>query len=309
MTHIQESREQRAARAALSHSLQAPLHACATGALAPNVALARLLMVADTKAKVEAALTAAQRECTTPQAAKRVTTAVALWRTTPRAWDTVKGVLHAAGHAGVAPSASSWAAKFDIAAGVSPEASAALYSLGRADLLDVAAQSIVRRLQAWGLTGQRRIVLDLGCGSGRLSAALSPVVHRVVAADVSAGMLTAACVRCRNLANVSLMPVSGEDLSAFADGAFDLLLAVDVFPYLVSCAVNLAERHMCDAYRILAPGGSLVILNYAYGLDEAREAGEAISLAESAGLQLVRTAQGDFELWDGRTFYFQRPEV
>jgi SAM-dependent methyltransferase len=292
-----------------SDALREPLHACANGELAPNVALARLIVLANTKAEAEAALAAAQRERTSSPQAERIAAAVMLWRGTPSAWDTVKRVLDAADHDGMALSVPAWAARFDSAARVSPEASAALYSLGRADLLDAAAHSVVRRLRAWGLTGEHRAVLDLGCGCGRLSAALAPFVHRVVGVDVSAGMLSAARARCRGLANVSLLPISGEDLSAFAEDGFDLVMAVDVFPYLVSCADALAERHMREAFRVLTPGGALVILNYAYGPDAAAEARGAIALAQRAGLQLVRTGRGDFELWDGRTFHFRRPEV
>jgi SAM-dependent methyltransferase len=292
-----------------SDALREPLDACADGELAPNVALARLIVLADTKPQAEAALEAVRRARTAAPEAERIAAAIALWRGTPRAWDTVKQVLDAADHAAMAQGASTWAARFDGAARVSPEASAALYSLGRADLLEAAAQSIVRRLRCWGLTGPHCTVLDLGCGCGRLSAVLSPFVRWVTGVDVSAGMLSAARARCRRLANVSLVAVSGEDLSAFADGAFQLVLAVDVFPYLVSCAGGVAERHVSEACRVLAPGGSLLILNYAYGLDEAAEAGEAIACAERAGLQLVRAARSDFELWDGRTFHFTRPEV
>ena len=65
-------------------------------------------------------------------------------------------------------------AMFDWLVAQSPEASVALYSLGRPDLLDQATAEIVRVLRHWGLLGRERRVLDLGCGIGRIAAALSP---------------------------------------------------------------------------------------------------------------------------------------
>ncbi len=294
----------------ISHaeSLLAPLYACARGEVAPNVALAQVVMRAETRTAVEAALAAAQQEIRSPaSAAARTGAAAALWRATPGAWDAVKQVLSAADHDAPARGAADWAARFDAAAAVSPEAGVALYSLGRADLADAAARSIVGRMQAWGLTGRDRSAIDLGCGSGRLLLALAPYMGRVVGADVSAGMLKAAGRRCSGLANVSLARTSGEGLAAFADGDFDLVAAVDVFPYLVRCPGDLALRHMLDAYRVLAPGGSLLILNYAYGMDAASESAEVTACAERAGLRLARQGRNDFDLWDGRTFHFLRP--
>ena len=293
-----------------SAALREPLEACADGHLPPNVALAQLILRAETRSEAEAALAAVQQERTSVPEAERIAAAVGLWRRTPRAWDTVKQVVAAAEPAGIAPDGpQAWAARFDSTARLSPEAGAALYSLGRTDLLDAAAQSIVRRIRSWGLAGHDRAVLDLGCGCGRLAVAVAPFVRRVIGADVSAGMLSAARERCRRLSNVSLVRVSGHDLSAFADGAFDLVMAVDVFPYLVSSPGALAERHMAEACRVLAPGGALLILNYAYGVDEDIEADAAIGLAQDAGLRLVRAATGDFDLWDGRTCHFLRPEA
>ena len=89
----------------------------------------------------------------------------------------------------------------------------------------------------------------------------------------------------------------------------DLVAAVDVFPYLVGCAGDLAQRHFLEACRVLVRGGSLLVLNYSYVHDDPAAAAEATALATSAGLQLVRIARNDFDLWDGRTFHFKRPEI
>jgi SAM-dependent methyltransferase len=289
-------------------ALHALLQACARGELAPNVALAQLIARAETEEMVQAALAAAQRQAISSAAAQRLAAAEDLWRETPQAWAIIKQVLSHADHARAAGSAAEWAATFDSAARISPEASAALYSLGRSDLMDAAAQDIVRRLRSWGLIGPERVVLDLGCGPGRTLAALSQHVRLVVGTDVSTAMLAAARRWLGAPANVCLVQTDGRDLAMFADGVFDLVLAADVFPYLVQCAGDLAARHFAEAGRVLAPGGSLLILNYAYGGDDAADATEAATLADQAGLLVVRISNGDFELWDGRTFHFRRRE-
>jgi SAM-dependent methyltransferase len=292
-----------------AEALQEPLRACAGGELAPNVALAQLLTLAETREAAEAALFRAGRQFRAAPAAQRLCALNSLWRDTPRAWDTVKEVLRAADYCGMTASSEEWARRFDEAAQTSPEMGAALYSLGRADLFEATARSIVDRLLSWGVAARDRSALDLGCGCGRLLAALSPHIRRIVGADVSQGMLAAAQRRCSALANVSLARTSGHDLAAFADREFDLVLAVDVFPFLVGSAGGLAQRHLFEACRVLVPGGSLLILNYSYVHDDAAAATEVTALGRLAGLELVRIARNDFELWDGRTFHFKRPEV
>src|SRR5204863_7413415 len=62
---------------------------------------------------------------------------------------------------------------------------------------------------------------DLGCGTGQVSAALSPFVERVIAVDSSAAMLQAAKKRLSGLDNVDLrrgeleaLPIDGGRLDA-----------------------------------------------------------------------------------------------
>jgi ubiquinone/menaquinone biosynthesis C-methylase UbiE len=284
-----------------SGSLQAPLLACAQGRLPPNVALAQLISRADRREAVERALVAALDDCAaSPGAKERLQAVLALWRETPAAWDTIKEVLSCARHDRMADACTHWAAVFDRVLQVSPAAGVAIYSLGRADLLALATASIVQRLREWNLLGADRAVLDLGCGTGRLARAIASEVGSVVATDISPRMLQSARQHCSAHDNVRLVQTSGRDLALFEDGCFDLISAVDVFPYLVSCEGNLAARHFVEAHRVLKRGGSLLILNYAYGRDD--ELTEVAALASGAGLKLVRFATNDFEFWDGRTF-------
>ncbi|MEW1637559.1 class I SAM-dependent methyltransferase [Streptomyces sp. NPDC093801] len=96
-----------------------------------------------------------------------------------------------------------------------------------------------------------RRVLDAGCGSGPLSAALRDCGAVVTGIDVSAGML--ALARRRLGDDVALHVV---DLSAplpFADGAFDDVVASLLLHYLEDWGPTLAELR-----RVLRPGGRLL---------------------------------------------------
>jgi ubiquinone/menaquinone biosynthesis C-methylase UbiE len=92
--------------------------------------------------------------------------------------------------------------------------------------------------------------------------ALAPLVGRITAIDVSPGMIEEARRRCRNLANVAFEQCNGHDLSDFRDPCFDLVLAVDAFPYVFAADPEIVARHLQDAARVLRPGGAAVILNF-----------------------------------------------
>jgi D-aspartate ligase len=95
-------------------------------------------------------------------------------------------------------------------------------------------------------------VLEVGCGAGRTATALARRGFAVDAIDRSEEMLT---VARRNAADTSLRYVQA-DVGAlpFASGAYDLVIALGVVPWLT--AVQPALGEMC---RVLAPGGSLIV--------------------------------------------------
>jgi SAM-dependent methyltransferase len=197
--------------------------------------------------------------------------------------------------------------QFDRAVTVAPEASVALYSLGSADILDRATSEIASRLAEWDLLRPDATVLDIGCGIGRIERGLAPLVGTITAIDVSSGMIEEARRRCRDLANVAFDQCSGRDLAGFRDRSFDLVLAVDSFPYLFAAGPEIAARHLRDAARILRPGGAAVILNFSYRGDEEADRRDIERLARINGFRIRRAGTRDFILWDGLTFLLTLP--
>jgi SAM-dependent methyltransferase len=294
-------------------SLRRPIALCARGDMPPNVALVHIAMAARDAPDVESILRGAEARLATkdPTAAHRIRRALELWRRNPGAFATISGILEVVGQtadlAGIA-AVSQWTAIFNRAASISPEASVALYSLGNPDLLRATTDEVVDWMKARALLGGTRRVLEIGCGIGRFALALAPYVRLLAGIDISSRMLQIARAHCAALSNVSFVLSSGKDLSVFADESFDLVYAVDAFPYFVHPNPSLAERHFHEARRVLNPGGRFLVLNYSYRGDLARDRGDVERLARTAGLTMFRNGSEDFLLWDGASFLLGREE-
>ena len=198
--------------------------------------------------------------------------------------------------------------QFDRAVAISPEAAVALYSLGSAATLERATAELVARLDEWRLLGPDVIALDIGCGIGRLEAALAPRLGSIIGIDVSPRMIAEAQERCAGLANVDFAVCDGTGLASFAGRQFDLILAVDAFPYLVAADPVLAERHIADAAPLLSAGGAFAILNFSYRGDLDADRRVVAALAERHGFAIIRNGTRDFTLWDGATFLLRKQD-
>ena len=218
-------------------------------------------------------------------------------------------------------------AAFDSAVACSPEASVAAYSLGDPEILDAATAELVDWLTAEGLIGPECDVLDLGCGIGRVAAALAPRCRSVLGIDISPGMIAEARRR-HTCPNVRFAVTDGRELPAAVqidsepsncigaklghDGmsgdayplraSFDLVLAVDSFPYLMQAGLGVAERHVSDAARCMRKGGALAILNLSYRGGLAADRADAARWASLFGWRLARNGETPFALWDGAVF-------
>ncbi len=195
---------------------------------------------------------------------------------------------------------------FDWSVQQSEEASVALYSLGSAEVLDRATAELVALYRARGWVAPDRRILQIGCGIGRLEAALAPHVQEAHGLDVAPQMIEAARRRCVGLANVHLAVSDGHDLRRYGDARFELVHAIDSFPYLVQAGLALAERHVHEAARVLVPGGDLVIGNFSYRGDLALDRDDLARIAADAGLAVISAGERPFALWDGVVFHLRR---
>jgi SAM-dependent methyltransferase len=229
---------------------------------------------------------------------------------TPDVWTTVHAVTSSVSHH-MEPSRKTRriaeiAAAFDRAVAASPEASVALYSLGRRDLLDRATGEIVAFIRALDLHGRDRMILDLGCGTGRMEEALAPLVRGIIGLDISVGMVALARRRTNGLDNADIRLSSGPGLSEIASNSMDCVLCIDVFPYIVLSAPSCPLNYFRSFQRVLKPGGDLLLLNYSYRNDEAADLRDLAALCGQTGFLLLRSGDRPFRHWDGRAFHLRR---
>jgi SAM-dependent methyltransferase len=286
-------------------ALRGPILACARGEVPANIALMHLCLAAPDADTLARAVSAAASPASAP-----LTELARLWRETPGGFDTVKRMARTVDHGETTGDAEArlqaYAAAFDRAASVSPEASVALYSLGNAELLAAATEEIALQLKAWGLLGRERTALEIGCGNGRFLEALAPHLRHIVGIDISAAMIAAARERCRETPNAEAILTGGRDLGLLPTGSLDLVLAIDSFPYIVRCGEALVRRHFDETARVLGPGGHMLILNYAYGSPLQQHRAEIASHAEATGLVVLRDGTQNLRLWDGVAFLLRK---
>ena len=193
---------------------------------------------------------------------------------------------------------------FDWSVGQSAEASVALYSLGNPAILDAATAEIVHVMREWQVLGGARRLLEIGCGIGRFQKALAADVLAVTGIDVSANMIQAARTRCAGCTNVTLQQCSGRDLALFEPASFDVVYAVDSFPYLYQSGMPLVEKHFSEVRRVLKPNGDFLILEFSYRNDPDSDRRDVKRLAANAFDVLVDGTQ-PFSLWDGTAFHLR----
>jgi len=276
---------------------------CLAARISPEVAVARMLLAGTATEGIVAGLARHRSEDARWAAMARLVEgrAAALDRLAAEVQAT--GAQHdASGDDGVARIA----AFFDRAVAHSPEASVALYSLGDPAILAQATAEIIDWLEAHALLRPDADVLDLGCGIGRVAAALALRCRSVLGLDVSAGMVAEARRRNAALANARFEQTAGRDLDALPGAAFDLVLAIDSFPYIVQAGHSLVDRHVEGAARVLRPGGALAVLNFSYRGNKAADRADAVALAGAHGLTLEQAGAAPFSVWDGTAFVLRR---
>lgn len=95
-------------------------------------------------------------------------------------------------------------------------------------------------------------VLEIGCGTGRVTRALAEVFGEIHAVDVSRRMIKLARRAVAGTSNVRLYKNNGMDLSVVPDVQFDFAFSMIVFQHILS--QDVIENYIREVHRLLRPG-------------------------------------------------------
>src|SRR5215213_7253276 len=95
-------------------------------------------------------------------------------------------------------------------------------------------------------------VLEIGCGAGRITRALSGLFGEVHAVDVSGEMVSRAREALSDRPNAFVYQNNGKDLAVLGDRVFDFAFSTIVFQHIPSYQV--IESYVREVYRLLRPG-------------------------------------------------------
>ena len=122
-----------------------------------------------------------------------------------------------------------------------------------------------RELAATVGVGTDDVILEIGCGVGRVGQALAPLCREWIGCDVSSNMLAHARKRLQACANVRLVEISGYDLQPIPDASVDVVYCTVVFMHLDEWD---RYNYVLEARRVLRPGGRVFIDNFSLCSDE-----------------------------------------
>ena len=136
-------------------------------------------------------------------------------------------------------------------------------------------------------------VLEIGCGSGRITRALADVFGTVYAVDISGEMIRQAKEALRDRPNAAVFQNSGADLQVLGDIQVDFAFSYIVFQHIPSREV--IQSYVRDVFRLLRPGGlfkfqvqgddSLMTAPEDTWLGVPFSDADAVALAESCGFE------------------------
>lgn len=106
------------------------------------------------------------------------------------------------------------------------------------------------------------VVLEIGCGIGRVGRPLSQECLHWFGADISGGMLRHAAGRLQGRPNTTLVELSTVGLQEFPGNSFDLVYCTIVFMHLYEWD---RFRYIEEAFRVLCAGGRCYFDNFHFG--------------------------------------------
>lgn len=100
--------------------------------------------------------------------------------------------------------------------------------------------------------GPTDVVLEIGCGVGRIAPEVAPRVRQWVGTDISSNMLSHAKRRLEALPNVRLIELEDVGLAEVPSESIDVVYCTVVFMHLYEWD---RYRYVSEAHRVLKPGG------------------------------------------------------
>ena len=109
------------------------------------------------------------------------------------------------------------------------------------------------------------VVLEIGCGIGRVGAVVAPRVKEWIGCDVAPEMLRYAQKRLEGQSGVRLVQISGWDLGTIPAESVDVVYCTVVFMHLDEWD---RYQYVVEAMRVLRPAGRLYVDNFNLLSDE-----------------------------------------
>ena len=115
-------------------------------------------------------------------------------------------------------------------------------------------KAIIRHLPNTDL--KKVVVLDYGCGIGRVAKYVAPKVGKVICADVSKNYLEKARTHLREFNNIEYLRVNGEDLRKLPSEIIDCVYSIGIFVHInKQDSLNLFR----EINRVLKRGGLFIV--------------------------------------------------
>jgi len=104
-----------------------------------------------------------------------------------------------------------------------------------------------------GKDPKQMVVLEIGCGAGRVTRALARLFGQVYGVDISSEMVQQARLALADLPNARIFQNNGTDLSVLGDIQVDFAFSCIVFQHIPSYEV--IENYVREVHKLLRPGG------------------------------------------------------
>jgi ubiquinone/menaquinone biosynthesis C-methylase UbiE len=127
------------------------------------------------------------------------------------------------------------------------------------DELRSAGQETLKDLQSTVGVKIDDLVLEIGCGVGRVGKIIAPLCKEWIGCDVSPNMLVHARARLEGLVNVQLIETSGYELKPIPDSSIDIVYCTVVFMHLDEWD---RFNYVLEAMRVLRPSGRVFVDNF-----------------------------------------------